>query len=99
MLYIGDDDIANVTDFAIFVDFARQSVTARPVQIRRYRCYRNLNCSLLIFKALILLASVDAGMRSLAAAPSRPAIRPRLSARASSMISRSDRVSPTDLAV
>jgi len=59
---MSDENIANVADFAGFVDFAKRSATARTVQIRRYQCYRNLNWSLLIFKALILLASVDAGM-------------------------------------
>ena len=50
---------------------------------------RNLNCRLLIFKALILWSRVDGGTPSLAAAPEGPETRPRLSAKARSIISRS----------
>ena len=50
---------------------------------------RNLNLSLLIFKALILWSRVDGGIPSLAAAPDVPETRPRHAASAASMISRS----------
>src|SRR5260370_14595321 len=53
----------------------------------------NLNCCLLIFKALIRVSSVDGGIRSLAAAPDGPETRPLVSASAASIISRSVRAS------
>jgi ABC-type antimicrobial peptide transport system permease subunit len=49
----------------------------------------NLNWDLSILKVLILVASVDAGIRSLAAAPDDPETRPLVSASAFSMICRS----------
>jgi len=49
----------------------------------------NLNWDLLIFKALILVASVDGGTPSFAAAPDGPETRPLVSVSAFSMISRS----------
>src|SRR6476661_5684710 len=49
----------------------------------------NLNCCLLIFRALIRVSRVDGGIRSLAAAPEGPETRPLVSASAASMISRS----------
>src|SRR5579863_9158428 len=58
---------------------------------------RNLNRFLLIFKALILWSRVDGGIPSLAAAPEGPEIRPRLSARAASIISFSFHGSPSRL--
>src|SRR5579862_899896 len=54
----------------------------------------NLNRLLPIFRTLILDSRVDAGIRSLAAAPEGPETRPLLSASAASMISRSPRDSP-----
>jgi NAD(P)-dependent dehydrogenase (short-subunit alcohol dehydrogenase family) len=54
---------------------------------------RNLNCVLLMFNALMRWSSVDGGTPSFAAAPDRPATRPRHSASAASMISRSLRCS------
>src|SRR6266566_2684588 len=55
--------------------------------------YPNLNCCLLIFKALIRVSRVEGGIRSLAAAPDGPETRPLVSASAASIISRSDRAS------
>ena len=49
----------------------------------------NLNCCLLIFKALILSSRVDGGIPSLAAAPDGPETRPLVSASAASIIPRS----------
>src|SRR5437588_2012625 len=46
----------------------------------------NLNCCLLIPKALIRVSRVDGGIRSLAAAPDGPETRPLVSASAASMI-------------
>src|ERR1700674_5158161 len=51
------------------------------------RPYPNLNCCLLILKALIRVSRVDGGIRSLAAAPDGPETRPLVSARAASIIS------------
>src|ERR1700733_1966829 len=59
----------------------------------------NLNWYLLIFKALILAASVEGGIPSLAAAPAGPETRPLVSASAFSMISRSVRGSVAALEV
>jgi hypothetical protein len=53
--------------------------------------HRNLNRLLRILRTLILCSSVDGGTQSLAAAPDGPATRPRLSATAASIISRSQR--------
>ena len=50
---------------------------------------RNLNCALSIPNALMRWSSVDGGTPSFAAAPERPATRPRDAASAASMISRS----------
>ena len=55
---------------------------------------RNLNCALSIFNALMRWSSVDGGTRSFAAAPDDPPTRPRQSASAASMISRSLRAAP-----
>src|SRR6266478_6267817 len=55
--------------------------------------YPNLNCCLLILKALMRVSRVDGGIRSLAAAPDGPETRPLVSASAASMISRSLRAS------
>ena len=55
---------------------------------------RNLNCVLLMPNALMRWSSVDGGTPSFAAAPELPATRPRHSASAASMISRSPRASP-----
>src|SRR5260370_2387108 len=49
----------------------------------------NLNCCLLILKALIRFSRVDGGIRSLAAAPDGPETRPLVSASAASIVSRS----------
>src|ERR1700694_6120391 len=57
------------------------------------RPYSNLNCCLLILKALIRVSRVDGGIRSLAAAPDGPETRPLVSARAASIISCSVRAS------
>jgi hypothetical protein len=57
---------------------------------------RNLNCVLSIPNALMRWSSVDGGTPSLAAAPDRPATRPRDAASAASMNSRSVRGSPSD---
>src|SRR5947209_17671745 len=53
----------------------------------------NLNCCLLIFKALIRVSRVDGGIRSLAAAPDGPETRPLASTSAASIVSRSLRAS------
>src|ERR1700674_198063 len=53
------------------------------------RPYPNLNCCLLILKALIRDSRVDGGIRSLAAAPDSPETRPLVSASAASIVSRS----------
>src|SRR5271155_3376708 len=58
---------------------------------------RNLNCFLSILRALILLSRVDGGIRSLAAAPKGPEIRPLVSASAASITSRSLRRSTSPL--
>ena len=50
---------------------------------------RNLNFTLLIFKALILWSRLDGGIPSLAAAPDGPETRPLEATSAASMISRS----------
>jgi len=50
---------------------------------------RNLNCALLIFKALMRLSSVDGGTPSFAAAPDEPPTRPRHATSAASMLCRS----------
>ena len=50
---------------------------------------RNLNCALLMFNALMRWSSVDGGTPSFAAAPDEPPTRPRHSASAASMVSRS----------
>ena len=60
-----------------------------PATSRFQGLHPNLKSLLRIFSALILDSSVDGGMRSLAAAPDGPEIRPLLSASADSIISRS----------
>ena len=55
---------------------------------------RNLNAVLSIFNALIRWSSVEGGTPSFAAAPDRPATRPRHAASAATIISRSLRGSP-----
>src|SRR5262249_1905344 len=71
------DKVANVANVANF------AILASP--------QRNLNWLLRILRALIRDSSVEAGMLSFAAAPDGPATRPRLSAKATSIISRSSR--------
>ena len=63
----------------------------------RNQLRRNLNWCLLIFRVLILVARLDDGTPSLAAAPNGPETRPLVSASACSMISFSVRESPTPL--
>jgi len=59
---MSDVDIANFADIADFAILAKRSASVPPLQTCRHQCARNLNWCRLILKALILLASVDAGM-------------------------------------
>ena len=63
----------------------------KTARLRRNQLRRNLNWCLLILKTLILVASVDCGIPSLAAAPDGPETRPLVSTSAASIISRSVR--------
>src|SRR6266849_1968198 len=73
--------------FANLVNIATSAIVANNFQ-------RSLNWLLEIFRALILDSRVEAGIRSLAAAPLGPETRPLDSLSAASMISRSPSDSP-----
>ena len=80
---------ANHANYANFADLANHANRSFRISDRVRESFQpNLNCCLLIFKALIRLSSVDGGIRSLAAAPDGPETRPLVSASAASIIFR-----------
>jgi hypothetical protein len=84
----GQENVDAGAHLANHANSANSTSSASLIAMREY-VQRNLNWSLLIFKALMRVSRVDGGIPSFAAAPDGPETLPLVAARAASIISRS----------